>query len=651
MTELPLRFLLAVHNHQPVGNFETVFARGFAECYRPFLQAALKRPSFRFAAHYSGPLLEYMLRRERESWEILAELIRRGQVEMLGGGFYEPILSVIPERDRISQLAMMNRFLEEHFGVRPRGIWLTERVWEPTLPLTLARAGVEFTLLDEEHFRAAGVSGIHASYVTEEEGQAVRVFPIDKKLRYLVPFRGLDDLRDHLRPIRSSGGLAVLGDDGEKFGMWPGTNDWVYGRGWLERFFDFLEENDVRMTSFAEIVDSEPPSGRVYLPPASYEEMLEWALPAGAAEEFAALKKTLPAEAQRFLRGGMFRDFFTKYPESNRLHKRMLLVSREVDDYGGAEAKAELYRGESNDPLWHGVFGGLYLPHLRESSYGHLLRAEKMARPGAEASWHMEDYDADGEEEAIIRGNAYAGIVKPHAGGGFAEIDNYPLARNLGDVLARRREAYHTERPAGHSAEGGSIHELAKELPGEARNLFRYDADERLSGLERFYDPGAAVMDIDTVAGADRARFPRARYVFQIRERTLRLKAAGDAAFGTGRTAFTLEKEYTIGEGGVEALLVIRNASPAAASFQFGSEWNLYQIPEEFRLDGSRAALCGGRLSLRADGAILRAFPIETLSQSEGGYDIIHQGYCLLALWRVDLPPGSGFEVRIHLGE
>lgn len=651
MTDGPLRFLLAVHNHQPVGNFESVVGRAFDECYRPFLRAVLDRPSFRFAAHYSGPLLEAMLGRERESFEILAELVRRGQVELLGGGFYEPVLTVIPERDRLGQLRMMSDFLEEHFGVRPRGIWLTERVWEPTLPATLEKAGAEFTLLDEEHFRAAGVSEIHASYVTEEEGRAVRVFPIDKKLRYLVPFRGLEELRDHLDSFREKGGLAVLGDDGEKFGLWPGTNEWVYGRGWLERFFDFIAERNVRMTSFAEILDSEPPAGRVYLPPASYEEMLEWALPPDEAEEFAALKKALPPEARRFLRGGMFRDFFTKYPESNRLHKRMLVVSREVEDYGDAEARAELYRGQGNDPLWHGVFGGLYLPHLREASYRHLLRAEKTALPAAESSWRFEDYDADGEDEAIIRGREFAAIVKPAAGGGLAEIDDYGSGRNLADVLARRKEAYHKVKLPEHAAgSGGSIHELAKELPGGAEKLFRYDPGDRLSFLDRIYDPAAAIENIDAVAAFDRARLIRSAYTPEVRGTVLDLRAAGKAGLETGPVSLTVEKSLSSGGEGLEAVIVLRNASAVPASLRFGSEWNLYQFPEEFRAGGDTVSLCGGRRSLRADGAVWRAFPIETLSQSERGYDIIHQGYCLLALWAVELAPQGRFEARITLG-
>ena len=649
MSDRPLRFLLAVHNHQPVGNFESVFAQGFEDCYRPFLRAVLRRPSFRFAAHYSGPLLEYMKLRERESWEILAELVGRGQVELLGGGFYEPVLSVIPERDRLGQLRMMGDYLAEHFRVRPRGIWLTERVWEPTLPETLARAGVEFTLLDEEHFRSAGVADTHASYATEEGGSAVRVFPIDKKLRYLIPFRGLDDLREYLGPIRASGGLAVLGDDGEKFGMWPGTKDWVYGRGWLEDFFRFVEENGVRMTHFGEVLDSDPPAGRVYLPPASYEEMMEWALPAEAAEALVALKKSLPAEAGRFLRGGVFRDFFAKYPESDRLHKRMLLVSGEVAERGGADARAELFRGQGNDPLWHGVFGGLYLPHLREASYGHLLRAEKLLARGTDSGWRIRDYDADGEGEAIILGEAFAAIVAPRKGGGLLEIDHYPLSRNLADVLGRRREAYHVERGPEHTSDGGSIHELAKELPGGARELFRYDAHERLSGLDRIYEPETMIGSLDAVALEDRAAFVRARYEAEVRGARLRLEAAGPAALSRLPLELNLEKTFVLSTDGLEVRIVLRNPGRTGGAFQLGSEWNLYQNPEEFSLGDGAASLCGGRLRWRAEGAKLLAFPVETLSQSERGYDIIHQGYCLLASWRIVLPPGGVFETSVRL--
>ncbi|MGZ5556276.1 MAG: glycoside hydrolase family 38 N-terminal domain-containing protein, partial [Candidatus Aminicenantales bacterium] len=152
-----LAFLFAVHNHQPVGNFPEIFKAAFNDCYRPLLEALAGHPGFRFALHFSGPLWEYMEKTERGCWDLVHELSVRGQVELLGGGFYEPVLSIIPEEDRLGQIRMMNDFLAENFGQRPRGLWLTERVWEPDLPRTLAAAGIEFTLLDEEHFHYAGV--------------------------------------------------------------------------------------------------------------------------------------------------------------------------------------------------------------------------------------------------------------------------------------------------------------------------------------------------------------------------------------------------------------------------------------------------------------------------------------------------------------
>ncbi len=201
----PLRFLFAVHCHQPVGNFGHVFERAFDECYEPLLAEFDRHPGFKLSLHFSGPLLEYMEVRRRSCRDLVKVLAGRGQVELLGGGFYEPILSVIPEEDRLGQLRMMSRWLEEHFGRKPRGIWLTERVWEPQLAGTLARAGIEYTLLDEEHFHYAGVKDIHTSYVTEDEGLPLRVFPIDKTAPLPHPF---PDGRGDRRGVRRDPGAG-----------------------------------------------------------------------------------------------------------------------------------------------------------------------------------------------------------------------------------------------------------------------------------------------------------------------------------------------------------------------------------------------------------------------------------------------------------
>ena len=640
--------LLAFHNHQPVGNFRSVFETAFADCYGPFLKAVRGRPSFRFAAHYSGPLLEYMRERESACWDILAELADRGQVELLGGGFYEPILTTIPEADRLGQLEMMADFLERHFGARPRGVWLTERVWEPSLASTLARAGVEYTLLDEEHFHYAGVRDLHAYYITEDEGRPLKVFPIDKRLRYLIPFREMEQFEAHWEAVRARSGLAILGDDGEKFGLWPGTKAWVFDGGWLARFLDLLERKAVRTATYAEILDERPPAGRVYLPPASYEEMMEWVLEPAAAAAFRALRAATPEEDRRFLRGGFFRDFFLKYPESHHLRQRMLLVSRETAAAGSDIARRELYKGECNDPLWHGVFGGLYLPHLREASYEHLLKAEALAAP--ELAWTALDFDLDGREEWLRRDRTLGLIVKPSAGGTLIEIDHYPLARNLTDVLSRRPEAYHTAAEDHGSGEGGSIHEMAKALPAEARRI-RYDRDRRASAGDRFFEEGESAWDSLEYADADIGDFRDAAYDAALLGPVLRLSRQGIVRTAAGDIPVRVEKDVRAdGEGRLTVEIRVLNRADAPARFVFASEWNLCQFPGECAVGDGIVRLCGGRLELAFHPVpVLRARPIETLSQSEKGYDIIHQGFSLLAGWTLALAGREEFRARITL--
>jgi hypothetical protein len=644
----PLEFLFAVHCHQPVGNFGDVFERAFDECYEPLLAEFDRHPDFKFSLHFSGPLLEHMELRRRSCLDLVRLLAGRGQVELLGSGFYEPILAVIPEGDRLGQLRMMSRWLEDHFGRRPRGVWLTERVWEPHIAGTLARAGIEYTLLDEEHFHYAGAKDIHTSYITEDEGLPLRVFPIDKQLRYLIPFGTLEEIDAAFAGIRERGGIAVLGDDGEKFGLWPGTADWVFGKGWLGKFLDHLEETGVRTMTLSEYADAEPPGGRVYLPPASYEEMTEWVLEPRELDAYRKARETCPAQARRFLRGGFFRDFFLKYPESNLLHKRMLSVSKRVAaSERREEAIRELYMAQCNDPYWHGVFGGLYLPHLREAAWGHLLQAEKAAP--AEAGWAEADLDLDGRIEFSWGAGSFGLIVKPSFGGAVIEIDHRPSSRNITDVLSRRPESYHT-RGDGGAAEGKSIHELAKRLPPGAEELLRYDPQPRFSCLDRFLHPATRPEDLRRAEYDELGNFVDGKYAASVEGPVLALERTGRVRVDGEDVPVVLRKRIRAEDAEIRVRYEITNAGVRPVSLTFASEWNFYMLQDEFALRADGAELMAGRLSFRAEGADeIWSFPLRTLSQSEKDYDIIHQGFCLLPVRRIRLGGGEGTSFDIVL--
>jgi hypothetical protein len=646
-----LRFLFAVHCHQPVGNFEFVVDKAFKDCYRPFLERLEKHPRFKFSLHFSGPLWEHMEKRERGCWDMVKAMSGRGQVELLSGGFYEPILSIIPEEDRVGQVRLMNDFIASNFGQTPRGLWLTERVWEPHLPRALAAAGIEYTMLDEEHFHYAGVRNLYATYITEEEGRPLRIFPIDKKLRYMIPFHSLERLEEYLKEIQAADGTAILGDDGEKFGVWPGTKHWVYDEGWLDRFLAFVEDREIRMMTCSEYLDAWPPAGRVYMPPASYEEMMEWVLEPEDSRTYEELRAMIPASGRRFLRGGYFRDFFLKYPESNQLHKRMLLVSREVHAAGNdGRALQDLYRGQCNDPYWHGVFGGLYLPHLREAVYHHLIAAEK--RTAAAPGWAKLDYDIDGREEYFLRGETFNLLVKPSFGGGLVEIDYLPWARNLSDVLSRRPEAYHFPR-AEEAGNGKSIHEIAKKIPPRAKDLMRYDWHPRYSLLDHFIHPDSTEEDFRKVNYGEQGDFVNQPYEAVVRGGALVLERRGGVWAEGDRVPVLVRKTIEPGPGLLRVVYEIENLSDRTIALRFGSEWNLLAFPPEVEFHRRGwVKLYGGALSFEPrDTHEIWTLPLQTISQSEEGFDIIHQGFSFMPLWAFTLAGKKAQGIEVLLKE
>ena len=342
-----VRLILALHNHQPVGNFDGVFEEAYRTAYLPFLDVLEGYPEIPFVLHTSGPLLEWLVERRPEYIARLRRMVEAGRVEILGGGFYEPILTMIPHRDRVGQIRGYSRYLEETLGARVRGMWIAERVWEQSLVASIAEAGIEYTVLDDSHFLRAGCAedDVLGYYLTEDDGRLLKVFPGSERLRYNIPFREPHETYEFLRRLaeRRPGATVVFADDGEKFGSWPETYEHVYKKGWLNRFCDMLLGNRdwLEATTFARAVDATLPEGKVYLPDGSYREMTEWALPPEASAAYRRASRRVEAiddggEVARFFRpGGFWRNFKAKYAECDEMYARMLAVSQPTGRAGG----------------------------------------------------------------------------------------------------------------------------------------------------------------------------------------------------------------------------------------------------------------------------------------------------------------------------
>ncbi len=660
-----------MHAHQPVGNFASVLDDAHLRCYRPFLHTVHRYPEFRFAAHFSGWLLDYLLDRYPQDLALLKEMAARGQVELFGAGEYEPVLAAIPHRDRVGQIAALSRKLAHRLGARAQGAWLTERVWLPTVVPALAECGMRYVTVDDYHFLCVGKSAqeLDGFYTTEEDGRRIDLFPISEQLRYRLPFSPAATAVAYLEGLARGGQrAAIYFDDIEKFGIWPETYEWVYEKGWLVQFIEgVLASPLVRTETYREFHDRTATRGIIYLPTTSYVEMNEWTLPPAAATLYDELvgqekREGRYARSKAFVRGGIWQNFLMRYPEANWMHKRMLGLSARLAALPPASRAPELterlYRAQANDAYWHGLFGGLYLPHLRREVYRSLIGLEgaldaAAPRPPLAAL----DLDDDGTQELFLNNAQAQAVVKLDGHAALCELDAYGLEHNFADTLTQRTEHYYHKLNGRNAApQGNAVGD------GITSAHDRVAFKQEVSAADTAPDPRARRLFSDSWQAADGAEhWPQ--YAADGFKAPLM-----SASFSARLDAGDVTKTISLAGRCLHVAWRLRNFPGG----RFSTELNLAMpscdgysgryiladgtIPCGF---GQELALAGaaqislddrelrGRVVISASRPIdILARPHFTVSQSEAGFEKIMQAACLRLSWPAD---GAPQEVAIGL--
>jgi alpha-amylase len=700
-----INLVLGIHNHQPSGNFDFVFEHAYNSAYKPFIEILARHPKIKLAQHYTGILFEWILKNHPEFIQQLKSLVDSGQVELITGGFYEPILAVIPDQDKLDQIKKLSDFIIEQFGKVPVGMWLAERVWEQHIVKFISQAGVKYVIIDDTHFRYAGLSGeqLLGYYITEEQGFTVNIFPISKMLRYTIPFQPVEKTIDYLREIATEEGdrVIVYADDGEKFGVWPNTYKHVYDDGWLEEFFCALEENSdwINILHFSEVLDKIKPVGRIYLPNASYAEMMHWALPADAYLDYEKLEEHLKEEGMyeqysRFFRGGFWRNFLVKYPEANNLHKKMLRVSERARKLQakGKDVKSALekiWRAQCNDPYWHGIFGGLYLTNLRSTAYRNLISAEneldKLERKKI-IKYEFTDFDKDGKEELIVETPNFNVYINPNYGGQIFELDFKPAEFNITDVMTRKKEGYHEkilqlskEMNNPNNQGVASIHDMLTTKEEGLEKFLHYDWYRRGSLVDHFLGAGTTIENFYQCKYPEQGDFVNQPYRADVELKRgmleITLTRDGSVWIENEQRNLRLQKKIIIDKNSTEVLIryKLENLDEEELDLWFGVEFvcnflapnsdDRYFYFVGYEVEDSKLASIGEVQDVTSFGVVDKwlgvdmnfyldkfanvwRFPIETVSLSEAGFERVYQGSVILLHWNIKLSKEWGVEIR-----
>ena len=706
-----INLAIGIHNHQPIGNFDHVIEDAYQKSYKPFLNVLKKFPQIKISQHYTGYLLKWLRKNHPEIFSDLKSFIKSGQICLMTGGFYEPILAIIPDKDKLGQIRKLNGYIENNFKLKPTTMWLAERVWEQHIVKPIAECGVTSVVIDDTHFKYAGLrdEDLLGYYVTEEQGKAVNIFPISKSLRYSIPFQPVEKTIEYLHSKASEDGtrVVVYADDGEKFGVWPHTHKHVYEDGWLEEFFSALEENSdwINIFHFSEVLESVKPIGRVYLQNASYSEMLHWALWPEMFLKYEEFEDKLKGAKlfdnyEEFVRGGYWRNFLAKYPESNNIHKKMIRLSErahvlERKGVNVAHVLDNVWAAQCNDPYWHGIFGGLYLPNLRYPIYKNLIQAEvelDKLEHKKRIVVTQEDFDRDGSDEILVESNIFDAYFKPEEGGTLFELDYKPVPFNLLDILSRRPEGYHDKlKQAAHhetdSDEIQSIHDMVVSKESGLEEFLNYDWYRRGSFIDHFIGD-TTLEEFAAAKYPEEGDFVLGKYDSKISySRGNRSEKDEKALVQLSREGrvnnnipVKLTKTFRIAAGSSTMMCeyTIKNLSSTPVTVDFGVEFNFgfmagdaqdryYLIdnakPSDPRLksmESMAGVKCvalhdewqGMKAQVKVDQPLtLWRFPIETVSLSESGFERVYQSSVVFLHSKIKIEKDYSIKLKLSIAK
>ncbi|HEX8551000.1 MAG TPA: alpha-amylase/4-alpha-glucanotransferase domain-containing protein [Abditibacteriaceae bacterium] len=616
---------LVFHNHQPVGQLPWAFENAWRDSYDPFLGVLEKHPRVRVALHYTGPLLDWLEEHRPETIARVRALVARGQVEVLAGGDAEPILAIWPREDQIAQLICLRDRVTNLFGVAPRGAWLAERVWENELPEPLREANIDFTFVDSTVFADAGIpeSQQHGFFTSRSGDAAINIFPINQTLRHHIPWSAAEHSIGYLQELHdeNADALALFADDGEKFGAWPGTFDFVFTKGWLDTFFQALEDNAEWLETItpAEYATRFAAKGEAKLQSGSYSEMQDWS-------------------------SGNWRNFLDRYREARDMTDETLRVRRLVQNAPQdlrQRAMPHILRAQSNDPLWHGVFGGLYLRHLRQSIYRECALAQEIVEGDKTF------VRASEENEAIIIENERLKLGARD--GQLFLLSSKPARHNFLSTLRRRRETYH--------GDGAIVDWYAR---GALVDHFFGDATTPENFMVALFpeegDFASEAWQSEGLSGASGAllRMQRDGNVWQ------------QGTLCPLRIVKTVRLQASLGE--IEVRYDFTNTGESPLALRWGNEWNLAmtgaQLPERhYHADDHKTKLSLEKPAQFAavsnpiaadtwrkmwfewnfpDSPAMWHVPIETVSQKEGGdIERTHQSSAFVFIRRLNIAPGE----------
>lgn len=368
---------------------------------------------------FPGALLSWIEHSHPEFIDIFSKLAARQQVEILGGGYYNPLLPTIFPMDRSGQVEYLTSEIRSNFVKHPRGVVLLDSVWENTLVPSLQNVGMEYVLLDKSLMKD---NSEFVPYILTEKGKSIKVILQNNEYipdSYVSPKDFLSilvkiaDKDDDFEEDKSEKIVSIKID--EK------TFSDLYHNQWFEQLYSIVD------TDFADKI--------CILNPLEYLKKCCEYIPA-----------YIPSGIDSKYNVPTVFDYLYKSPRSKALYNRMLHISMLLSQCKGDKAR----KNSARENLWIAQTGEVYLYNkncdkesffnskIRQYAYRNLSEAEKMIRESTnyKESLTMYDYNGDGHNEYICSMNYFTACISLKS----AQIFEFDVMKSSGNYVDNENE-------------------------------------------------------------------------------------------------------------------------------------------------------------------------------------------------------------------
>lgn len=414
-----------------------IFDKDYTTVYKPVMQFLFGNPDFKMTFAFNGPQIEYFEKKHPEFLEILKLLISRKQIEVLGGGYYDPAFPLLFPMDRTGQIELLTSEIRRVTGKRPRGITICGSIWDYSLVTSFNNSGMEYVLLDETLIPSEKLKMV--PLIMSDKGRAISILPLFSSLKdydkpsadsFLKEIQKKCQKAEKNSPVRisESAKCISLQFTHEDFKELLEIN-------FLEELNKSLKNQDKFCTdtvySYLKTTNVRIPA---YISSGMSAEVAQWGM---IPYESVKLDKRYPVTIY---------DLFQIYPQSRALYDRMLYLSLLVNQSHGDrqrknDARQKLWAAQNGDGFICTSKGAFVSSTYRQQAYKNLTDAERILRQCGTFKETVSsfDYNSDGLIEYISRMQNYFSVISLQ-GGAIRELDIFKSSGNFADNLNRVKD-------------------------------------------------------------------------------------------------------------------------------------------------------------------------------------------------------------------